>query len=332
MKKILMIATGGTIASRTGSFGLTPTLSTEEILNFLPNLKDICDISTFQLCNLDSTNIRPKHWLMLAKLIKDNYEIYDGFVILHGTDTMAYTASALSYLIQQSFKPIVLTGSQKPISKEVTDAKTNLFDSFIYASSDYASGVQIVFDGKVILGTRARKTHSKSFSAFSSINYPFLSVIQDGKIFPYIQFQYKKPIFYSSLNTNVGLLKMFPGISNEVLSFYCSRYDGLIIESYGVGGIPDLEEDNFKTIIKEYTNSGKPVIMTTQVQNEGSHMSVYEVGADLRTKEHVLDAYDMTSEAVLAKLMWILSQTKDMKEIKKMFYTTIANDILYKKV
>ena len=124
---------------------------------------------------------------------------------------------------------------------------------------------------------------------------------------------------------------MFPGISNEVLSFYCSRYDGLIIESYGVGGIPDLEEDNFKTIIKEYTNSGKPVIMTTQVQNEGSHMSVYEVGADLRTKEHVLDAYDMTSEAVLAKLMWILSQTKDMKEIKKMFYTTIANDILYKK-
>jgi L-asparaginase len=330
MKKILMIATGGTIASSRSKSGLMPTLTTEEILSYLPNLKNVCEITSTQICSLDSTNIRPVHWLKLSETLYQNYDKYDGFVILHGTDTMAYTASALSYLIQHSPKPIVITGSQKPIEKEVTDAKTNLEDSFLYASYENASGVQIVFDGKVILGTRARKTHSKSFNAFSSINYPYLAVIQDGKIISYIQKQYDHPIFYHQLNTSVGLVKMFPGIQSEVLSFYCQHFDGLIIESYGVGGIPNLPEDKFDEIIRSYTKEGKPVIMTTQVQNEGSHMSVYQVGHELKEKDHVLDAYDMNSEAVLSKLMWILSLTKDPDEIKKLFYTPIHEDILYK--
>ena len=181
MKKILMIATGGTIASKGTADGLAPELTSQDILHYIPSLKDICEVETLQLCNLDSTNISMEHWMMMANAIEEKYEKYDGFVICHGTDTMAYTASALSYLVQHSPKPIVLTGSQKPVDMEITDARANLLDSFIYASSDDACGVQIVFSGKVILGTRARKVRTKSFQAFTSINYPSLAVIQDGR-------------------------------------------------------------------------------------------------------------------------------------------------------
>ena len=171
MKKILMIGTGGTIASsKTISGGLQRLLTSDEILMYIPSISQICEVETVQVCNMDSTNISPDIWVLLADTIRKHYDAYDGFVISHGTDTMAYTAAALSYLIQDSPKPIILTGAQRPISMEITDSKTNLYDSFLYASSDFASGVQIVFNGKVILGTRARKTHSKSFQAFSSIN------------------------------------------------------------------------------------------------------------------------------------------------------------------
>ena len=186
VKKILMIATGGTIASMKTEDGLAPQLTSQDILHYIPHLKEICEVDTLQLCNLDSTNISMQHWLMMAQTIEEKYEYYDGFVICHGTDTMAYTAAALSYLIQHSPKPIVLTGSQKPVNMEITDARSNLLDSFIYAASDNSCGVQIVFSGKVILGTRARKVRTKSFQAFTSINYPFLAVVQDERLVQYI--------------------------------------------------------------------------------------------------------------------------------------------------
>ena len=144
-----------------------------------------------KLCNLDSTDIAPEHWLQMAKTIKDNYYKYDGFVICHGTDTMAYTAAALSYLIQGSSKPSVLTGAQKPIGFEITDAKANLRDSILYAADDASMGVQIVFNGEVIIGTRAKKTKSLSYAAFSSINYPLLASIHEGRIIRYVE--QKKP-------------------------------------------------------------------------------------------------------------------------------------------
>ena len=156
MKKILMIGTGGTIASKQTEDGLTPGLSSEDILSYIPQVKEVCEVDTLQVCNIDSTNVTPKHWVMLSKTIEENYDKYDGFVICHGTDTLAYTASALSYMVQNSSKPIVITGAQKPINMDVTDAKTNLLDSFIYAADDESQNVNIVFDGKVIVGTRAR--------------------------------------------------------------------------------------------------------------------------------------------------------------------------------
>ena len=152
-----MIATGGTIASEMTPSGLAPELNPQQLLSFIPRIAEVCDVECLQLYSLDSTNIRPQHWLGIAKAVRENYDQYDGFVISHGTDTMAYTAAALSYLIQGSPKPIVLTGAQKPIWFDSTDSKRNLTDAFLYACRG-CGGVQIVFNGKVILGTRARKT------------------------------------------------------------------------------------------------------------------------------------------------------------------------------
>ena len=150
MKNILMIGTGGTIASEMTPSGLTPELNSTQLLSFVPRIGEMCHVDCVQLYSLDSTNIRPAHWLGVARAVRENYDRYDGFVISHGTDTMAYTAAALSYLIQGSPKPIVLTGAQKPIWFDGTDSKRNLTDAFLYACRG-CGGVQIVFNGKVIL-------------------------------------------------------------------------------------------------------------------------------------------------------------------------------------
>lgn len=330
MKTILMIGTGGTIASKPTSVGLAPQLTSDEIMEYIPDIGRICHVETIQVCNIDSTNISPEVWISLVNTIKDNYEKYDGFVVCHGTDTMAYTAAALSYMIQHSKKPIVITGAQKPITMEITDSKTNLYDSFLYASSEQASGVQIVFNGRVILGTRARKTHSKSLQSFSSINYPYIALIQDGNIIQYIrQEKEREPIFCNTLDSKVGLFKLTPGASEEVLDFMFQKYDAVIIESYGVGGIPNLPEYGFLDVIHKGIVKGKTVVMTTQVPNEGSDMKVYTVGKELKNKVSLLESYDMIIEAVVCKLMWILGQTKEPSEITRLFYKTISNDILF---
>jgi len=331
MKKILMITTGGTIASIQTADGLIPGIDGEKLVSYLPEIKKLCNVNVLSLCNLDSTNICHKHWLMFAKTIKDNYDQYDGFIICHGTDTMSYTASALSYLIQDSEKPIVLTGSQKPINLEISDAKTNLLDSFTYACDDKSSGVVLIFNGNVILGTRARKARTKSFDAFKSVDYPLVGIVKDGLVISYITNLARNVKFYDKLNPKVGLLKLIPGTSEEVLDFLLQKNEAIVIESFGVGGLPSYEDSNFNIIIEKYIKLGKVVVMTTQVPNEGSDIAVYKVGSFLKQNPNVLEAYDMTTEAVVTKLMWILSITNNTKEIKKLFYKTISNDILFKK-
>ena len=327
MKRILLIGTGGTIASELTESGLTPELSSEQLLSRIPSRLEFCRVDCVQLLNLDSTNIVPQHWLAMARCIRESYDDYDGFVLTHGTDTMAYTAAGLSYLIQGSPKPIVLTGAQKPISFDSTDSKINLEDAFRVASAEMP-GVSIVFNGKIILGTRAQKTHSKSFQAFSSINYPVLGVLRDGVLLPYIrQPALPRPRFYDALDPKVGLLKLTPGCDRRVLDWLLSRHDAVIIESFGVGGVP--EAGGFYESIREGLAQGRTVVLTTQVQNEGSDLTVYLVGHRLKDSLGVLEAYDMTTEAVYAKLMWILAQTKDREEIERLFYTPVAKDILW---
>ena len=331
MKKILLITTGGTIASIQTKSGLIPGIDGKNLIDYIPNIKDKCEVDVKSLFNEDSTNVYYKHWLSLAKVIKENYELYDGYVICHGTDTMSYTASALSYLIQNSKKPIVLTGAQKPINLEISDAKTNLMDSFTYACSDVAKGVVIIFNGNVILGTRARKTRTKSFDAFSSIDYPRVAIVKDNHVIPYITNLEDNTVFYDKIDKNVALLKLVPGMDSSILEFMLDKYDGVVIESFGVGGLPNYDHSNYNKLIDKYTKLGKVIIMSTQVPNEGSDIAVYQVGHYLKENEYVLEAYDMTIESVVTKLMWILAYTRDIKEIRKLFYTTISNDILFKR-
>ncbi len=329
MKKILLIATGGTIASKSTDSGLAPQLNSGEILEFIPNINQMCHVDTMQLFNLDSTNIQPKHWEAMAKVVQKNYENYDGFVILHGTDTMAYTSAALSYLIQNSRKPVVLTGAQRPIDKEITDAKMNLYDSFLYACDDKSNGVVIVFQGQVIVGTRARKIRSKSFNAFSSINFPDVAVIRNNRIIRYIEtVPEEKPEFYTHMNPRVFTLKLIPGMDAGVIHYLLPHYDALIIESFGVGGIPCYEEDTYMKAIEEWINAGKILVMTTQVPTEGSDMVIYNVGSRIKEKFDLLEAFDMTPEATVTKLMWLLGEKKDFGQIKELFYKQINHDML----
>lgn len=331
-KHILLLATGGTIASKKSENGLKPLLTPEELLSFVPDTKEFCQTDALQLLNLDSTNVAPAHWLLIADAIQQHYDYYDGFVICHGTDTMAYTAAALSYLIQNSAKPIVITGAQKPIDLEITDAKTNLSDSLRFASCDKAYGVVIVFDGKVIAGTRGKKERTKSYNAFSSINFPYIATIQDGHIIFYLddkQQLTRSVQFYRTLNSRVALLKLIPAMDSGVLDYMADHYDAVIIESFGVGGIPTYESGDFHKSIERLINSGKTVVMTTQVTNEGSNMSVYEVGKTIKKEFGLLEAYDMTLEATVTKLMWILGQTKEPEKIQELFHTTINRDMLF---
>ena len=330
MKKVLLIGTGGTIASEVGSSGLVPELTTQDLLAHTPAISGICEVECIQLLSLDSTNMQPKHWLMMASCIKEHYDDYDGFVLTHGTDTMAYTAAALSYLVQGSPKPIILTGAQKPIGFDSTDSKINLLDAFRCATEDLP-GVSIVFNNKVIPGTRAKKTRSKSFQAFSSINYPYLGVLRDGTLLRYIRPECgERAVFYDTLNTKVALLKLTPGATREMADFLLERNDALIIESFGVGGLP--EEGGFYECLEQWMEQGRIVVLTTQVENEGSDLGVYHVGYRLKRDLRVLDAYDMTTEAVVAKLMWLLGQTRDRQEIERRFYTPVAKDILWEQI
>ncbi|MCD8118228.1 MAG: asparaginase [Lachnospiraceae bacterium] len=410
MKKILMLFTGGTIASVKTERGLEPLLTAEQMFRYLPDIRQDVQLSSMQVCNLDSTNMDYVQWQNIARAIEENYDAFDGFVVCHGTDTMAYTAAALSYLIQNSAKPIVLTGSQQPIQMEITDARKNLQDSICYAADEDSHGVCLIFDGKVIIGTRARKVMSFSYHAFSSINFPEIASMQFGDIVRYIPCTRPKPqescfhpkdalsnsetrlpsvsdsnsrlftnsnsqnrfsfasgfigsfgsvksvgsadsvdsvssisssashetpsvrsstIFYHRMNPKVYLLKLTPGIRPLVLPAIFEAYDCIIVESFGVGGLPDSIVDEFCDLMNQYPTGSKIVIMTTQVTYEGSNVSAYEVGRRLKGRFPYLEACDMTIEAVFAKIMWILGmEGLSFEEIEELFYREISYDIL----
>ena len=329
MKNILMIATGGTIASKNSGAGLAPALTSTELLSSVPEIAEICHVTEIQPFNLDSTNVYFTHWLEIARIIEENYTKYDGFLITHGTDTMAYTAAALSYLIQDSPKPVVLTGSQKSVYLRDTDARRNLLDAFAFCADDEAYGVRVVFAGNVILGTRAKKTRTRSYNAFSSVDFPEIAVMRDGAPLYYIR--EKKPAaprFYHELNPNIFVLKMIPGLHADILDYLAEHCDGLILETFGSGGLPNYANDEFFSRLKAFMEKGKTVVVTTQVEREGSALGNYEVGRRLLGCGNVLEARSMTLEAAVGKLMWILAQTKEQKTVEKLFYAPIERDIL----
>lgn len=323
-KRILLIATGGTIAARKTENGLAPQLRAEALLDFVPEIQTLCRVTAIQLCELDSTDLTPDIWLKIADCIEQNYAQVDGFVVTHGTDTLAFTAAALSYLIQESGKPVVLTGAQNPIDTDGSDAPKNLLDAFSLAVSG-AGGVSVVFGGQVIAGTRAKKLYTRSSAAFASVNFPYFAEITGGEIQTALPPQSKtkdNPKFYHELNTRVAVFTCIPGVSANTLLAVAETCDGLILESYGLGGVPAY----LYAAVEEITKSGKTVAVGTQVLYEGTDMSVYAVGKKAKTDLEILELHDMTTEAAAAKLMWVLAQTDNPAEIRRLFETPIAFD------
>lgn len=346
MKNILLIATGGTIASAEDGHGLSPTLTGEELARCVPEASDLAHIEVMQLMNIDSTNMQPSNWLEIGEAITAAYDDYDGFVVLHGTDTMAYTAAALSYLIQDSPKPIVLTGSQKPMGDSFTDARLNLYQSVLYAADDRACDVTVVFGGSVIVGTRARKQRTMSFNAFKSVNYPSLAYIRNDRIVRSGELagiacentranaaKTARPRIYHALDQRVFVLKLVPGIDPAIFEALKASYDAVIIETFGIGGIPDERATegsgrSFQEAIFDWVDSGRTAVITTQVPEEGLDLGVYEVGRAYADHPGILKGDDMTTEALVAKTMWARGQSADPSVVKELFDRPVNFDRL----
>ena len=339
MKKILMVATGGTIASTQAGSGLAPTLTGHELAAMVPGIDGLCELDVCQPMNIDSTNMRPRNWLSVRDTIVDAYDDYDGFVVLHGTDTMAYTAAALSYLIQGSPKPIVLTGSQQPMANPFTDAKLNLYQSLLYALDDASRDVCVVFGGDVICGTRARKQRTMSFNAFTSMNMPPLACIRNNRIVrpATLPVAYAlpaqgdaraasaQPRLFDTLDERVIVIRLTPELGPSVLDLLARDYDAVVLETFGIGGIPDYG-GGWHAAISRWVESGRIVVVTTQVPEEGLDLGVYEVGRAYANMGGVLAAGDMTVEAIVAKTMWALGQTRNQARVAELFAHPVNND------
>ena len=330
MRRILVVATGGTIASVAEGDGLAPGLTGADLVRAVPLVGDLCHVDVVQPMNIDSTNMRPRDWLRIAGVVADSYDDYDGFVVLHGTDTMAYTAAALSYLVQDSAKPIVLTGSQKPMANPFTDAKLNLYQSLLYAADDASSDVSIVFGGEVVAGTRARKQRTMSFNAFTSVNFPVLALIRNDRIVrtaPPVA-PARRARFYDKLDDRVFVLKLTPEMSPAIFDLLKRDYDAVILETFGIGGVPEYDDGSYERAIFDWVDSGRTVVMTTQVPEEGLDLGVYEVGRAYAEHPGILKGGDMTTEALVAKTMWALGQTKEPAMVRELFYRPVNHDRL----
>lgn len=331
MKRILMIATGGTIASTSDGSGLAPTLTGREVAECVPLIDTLCELDFVQPMNIDSTNMRPRDWRRIAQVVAEAYDRYDGFVVLHGTDTMAYTAAALSYLIQRSEKPIVLTGSQQPMASPFTDAKLNIYHSVLYACDDASHDVSVVFGGRVICGTRARKQRTMSFNAFDSMNFPPIAYVRNDKVVRAGQLPScpvrsgAAPLVYDALDERVLVLKLTPELRPGILDLLSRDYDAVILETFGIGGIPD-HEGSWRRAIFDWVESGRVIVLTTQVPEEGLDLGVYEVGHAYADAPGILRGDDMTVEALVAKTMWVLGQAHDPSEVPELFYRVVNND------
>lgn len=327
MKSVLLIATGGTIACVQTDRGLVPGLSGEELLAFMPEAAGLCHLETLDLFNVDSTNVGPDHWLAIARAIAGAYDEHDAFVITHGTDTMAYTAAALSYLVQGSAKPIVLTGSQWPMGDVHTDAKLNLSHSLLYATDDSSHDVALVFGGMAIAGTRATKRRTRSARGFESINFPVLAAFGDGEVLWADAEPASAPgplRTYDALDGRVLTLKLVPGCDPSVFEALAPCCDALVVEGFGMGGIPSAS--GYREAVLDWLDSGRMMVAASQAPEGGFDPSVYGVGRAYVEHGGLLVSGDMTTEAVVTKIMWALGQAHDRDEVARLFNEPVNHD------
>ncbi|ORT99836.1 L-asparaginase [Anaerovibrio sp. JC8] len=319
MKKILLIATGGTIASVQTEKGMMPGLDGEGLIEHVPALREICHIDTLELMKLDSTNIQPEHWVKMARTVEDQYDKYDGFVISHGTDTMAFTSSALYYMLENLNKPVIITGSQLSLTEEGSDAPDNLITAFTAAAKG-RPGVYLAFYGRLIQGNTVKKLHTEAFYAFKSINAPEVAELKDGvlKFNPeYDKYLEENPHpstgdklrIRDKMDTRVVVVDLVPGYKNEYIrALVDAGCRGMVLNLFGSGGIPGVESPgNLLPAIDYAISKGVKIVGATQCINDGVHMDRYEVGITA-LKHGVISGGMLTSEAMVARLMLELGE------------------------
>lgn len=305
--RITLLATGGTIASQQTEQGLMPLTTAAGILDFMPSLRLLADLTAQDVFMLDSSNIQPEEWQQLAQAVREAAGAADGIIITHGTDTMAYTASALSFMLPGITIPVVFTGSQLPLTHPHSDAPGNLREAFAMALSGRA-GVFISFQHKVIHGTRAVKMRTLGFDAFDSINLPPVGTF-DADGLHLVPEDAKREAFACgdplAIDSRVFLLKMMPGTDPEIFDHILKAgYRGLVLEAFGLGGLHYIRR-NLIDKLQTISRAGMITLVTTQCLYEKADFTIYEVGRGFQAGG-IYGAHDMTTEAAVTKLMWAL--------------------------
>lgn len=333
-KKVLIIYTGGTIGMKRTESGYKPAPNfLDDELHSIPDLSRD-DFPSWELHEmnplLDSSNMTFKEWNEIGRLIYENYEKYCGFVVLHGTDTMAYTASALSFILRGLDKPVILTGSQIPLSEVRSDGRDNLITSILIASEGVANEVCLYFSGKLLRGNRARKMSADGLVAFKSPNYPLLAEVgitikynksallrhKEGTVLEYLPFN----------NVPIGVLKVFPGIQFGLFEdIMTEKLQGIVLETFGSGNIPS-GGDELLPIIKKAFASGSVVAVCSQCPIGTVTLGTYETSASLKGAGAV-SGKDMTTEAAVAKLYHLFSLDIPKGEIKRLMEKNIAGEL-----
>lgn len=336
---ILLIYTGGTIGMiENPENGALESFNFDHLLNFVPELKRFnYHIHTYSFDPpIDSSDIEPYHWARLVRIVERNYDRYDGFVILHGTDTMAYTASAMSFMLENLTKPVILTGSQLPMGMLRTDGKENLITAIEIAAAKNTDGTAMVpevciyFENDLMRGNRTTKINAEKFNAFKSYNYPCLghSAI-DIKIKPE---RIRKPDFtkpmkaHYEFDNNVVILTLFPGIQDSIINsvFNIKGIKAIVMKTFGSGNAP--QKPWFINLIKEATAKGIIIINITQCQSGSVEMERYETGLQL-LNAGVVSGYDSTPECALTKLMFLLGRNLPVEEVRRQMATNLAGEI-----